>query len=382
MANIYQNKNYKFYILVPIIMLLISLYFIPKIQLDSSLRGGISVQLITNSTANPRALTALVDSQIPGAQASVQSSPGGLSITMAENGSISAAQTNLLGFYSEYGNYTSYTVNITEYNQQLATNPGNTTLQTMLSGAKAQQQKSIANAQAALSSELSALRPFIGNVTYNASDIAALPNVAKNGYSNASLVYQNMVISKIKSIIPFTSYSYNEVTPTLGAFFLQQMIEVIAVSFVLVAIVVSFIFRTPVRAFSIVFGAANDMIIALGAMGAFGIPLGVASVGGLLMILGYAIDTDVLAGMRVLKRSDGTAEERAYAAFKTGSTMTITAIISFSVLLIVSYFAFIPTYLEISGVVIVGLLGDLVTAWLGNTPMLLWYKSGREAHKK
>ncbi len=54
--------------------------------------------------------------------------------------------------------------------------------------------------------------------------------------------------------------------------------------------------------------------------------------------------------------------------------MTITAIISFSILFIVSYFAFIPTYLEISGVVLVGLVADLITTWLANTPMVLWYK--------
>jgi preprotein translocase subunit SecF len=62
--------------------------------------------------------------------------------------------------------------------------------------------------------------------------------------------------------------------------------------------------------------------------------------------------------------------------------MTVTAIITFSILFIVSYIAFIPTYLEISGVVLVGLVVDLITTWLADTPMVLWYKQRREGRGK
>ena len=113
-----------------------------------------------------------------------------------------------------------------------------------------------------------------------------------------------------------------------------------------------------------------------------GIPLGVASVGGLLMLIGFSMDTDILSAIRVLKRSEGTAEDRAFSSFKTGTTMTITALISFSVLFAISYYAFIPTYLEISGVVLVGLLGDIITTWLANMPIVLWYKKSKEVHYK
>ena len=381
MRNIYESRHYRFYIIIPIVMLLISLYFIPHIQLDSSLKGGVSVQLVTNSTINVRTLTTLVDSKIPGAQASVSRSPGGLSITMAENTSIALGQSYLLSFYSAYSNYTSSTYNISAYQTALNSQHDNSTLQTLIINNKAEQQKSITAMNASLSRELASIKPFIGSVRYNASDYASLPNIAKNSYSNTSLVYRNNVISKLKAILPFSSYSYNEVTPTLGAFFLNQMEYIIIAAFVLVAIAVFVVFRTPIPSFAVVFGAANDMIVALGAMGLFGIPLGIASVGGLLMLLGYSIDTDMLSGVRVLKRTEGTSTERAFSSFKTGSTMTITAIISFAILFFISYYAFIPTYLEISGVVLVGLIGDLITTWLANMPMILWYKQRKEVHK-
>ena len=51
--------------------------------------------------------------------------------------------------------------------------------------------------------------------------------------------------------------------------------------------------------------------------------------------------------------------------------MTFAAIISFSILLIISYVTFIPTYFEIASVVLFGLIADLFTTWLGNTSMVL-----------
>jgi preprotein translocase subunit SecF len=133
-----------------------------------------------------------------------------------------------------------------------------------------------------------------------------------------------------------------------------------------------------VPSFSVVFGAANDIIVALGFMAVFGIPLGLASVGGLLMLIGYAIDTDTLTAIRILKRSEGTPEARAFASMKTGLTMTLAAIITFTILFIVSYFTFIQTYFEISGVVLIGLVADIATTWLFNTPLVLWYKKRKE----
>ncbi len=130
---------------------------------------------------------------------------------------------------------------------------------------------------------------------------------------------------------------------------------------------------------SVVFGAGNDILVALGAMGLFGIPLGVASIGGLLMLIGYSIDTDMLSAIRIIKRTEGTPSERAFSTMKTGVTMTTAAIISFAILLIVSYYTFIPTYFEIASVVLFGLIADLFTTWFGNTTMVLWYKQRKEA---
>jgi preprotein translocase subunit SecF len=379
LANIYESRHYRLMIIVPVALLLLSFYFIPRIQLDSSLQGGINVQLQTNSTMQVRQLTQAVDARIPGAQASVSKSPGGLSITIATNASLAGAETRLLAIYGEYGNYTQYSVNATLLQEMLSTQMGNLTLQSRLAASKSGMRKSLSQLNASLYGELSELAPFMGGRPgYNSTSADSMLALAKGANSNASAVYEAKVVSTLKGIIPFTSYSYDSVTATLGSFFLQQMQSIIIWAFILMAVSVFVVFRNPIPSVTVVFGAASDILVSLGAMGLFGIPLGVASIGGILMLLGYSMDTDILTAIRILKRTEGTSTERAYSSMKTGVTMTISAILSFSILFIVSYLTFIPTYFEISGVVLIGLFTDVITTWMCNAPLVLWYKQRKE----
>ena len=383
LGNIYENKNFRLLALIPIAMLLISLYFIPQIPLDSSLRGGINIQLQTNVTNNAQSLTSAINAKIPGAQASVSVSPGGETITIAANDSLATAQTNLLSLYQLYSNYTTDIARVAAYQNALSSQQGNTTLQSALAAEQSNVTSTLHNMNSTSTKTIIILKPLLGNVQYqvNSTDALGMLNSVKNAYSNASANYKTYVVSSLQGIVPFSSYTYQEVTPTLGAFFLNQMQTVIIASFIIVAIAVFFIFRTPIPSLAVVFGSGNDIIVALGAMGLFGIPLGVASIGGLLMLIGYSIDTDMLSAIRILKRNEGTPSERAWSTMKTGVTMTFAAIITFSVLLVVSYITFIPTYFEISSVVLFGLIADLFTTWLGNTSMVLWYKQRKDMRR-
>lgn len=378
MSSIYEHKNYKLLVLIPLALLFISLYFIPKINLDSSLRGGITITLQTNSTINTRTLVSDINSKIQGAEASVAIAPGGLSITIASNSSISDANAYLLEAYSAYGNYTSSTFLVTDIAQQLKNDPTNSTLISLLNSEKINQTKSLAAFNGDIANVFASVKPILPNATSNNTDPEATLHSATNVIAAANNKYQNYVISNLKTIVPFTVYSYEPVTPTLSGFFLSEMFTIIVVAFIIVGIAVFFIFRTFIPSLTVIFGAAMDLLVALGGMGAFGIPLGLASTGGLLMLIGYSMDTDVLTAVRILKRREGAPEHRAAASMKTGLTMTATAIMVFLVLFIVSYLSFIPTYFEISGVVLIGLLGDIVTTWFGNAVLVLWYEKRKE----
>ncbi|HUC38710.1 MAG TPA: hypothetical protein VL944_01100 [Candidatus Acidoferrum sp.] len=379
MKNIYEVKNARLLVLIPIAMLIVALFFIPKIQLDQTLKGGVNIQLQTNSTIDVRALTSQINSKVPGAEASVSLALGGVSITIDENASLAAATQYSTNIYGLYGNYTRASVLLASYQTSLQTEPSNSTLSALISAEAANQTRFLSQINDNLTKELGVLSAFTGTTPkYNSSDALGMVNLAQSALANASQIYQQQVITYLHQVISFTSYSYNDVTPTLGSFFLSQMRNIIIAAFVLVAICVLIIFRSPIPAMAVVFSSANDIIVALGVMGIFGIPLGVASIGGILMLIGYSIDTSLLSSIRILKRSEDTATVRAFNTMKTGITMTSAAIITFAILLIVSYISFIPTYYEISAVVLAGLIADIFTTWFGATTMVLAYKKRKE----
>ncbi|MDE1846411.1 MAG: protein translocase subunit SecF, partial [Candidatus Micrarchaeota archaeon] len=79
---------------------------------------------------------------------------------------------------------------------------------------------------------------------------------------NASFVYKQKIVAALHSLIPFSSFTYQEVTPTLSRFFLGQVWGIIIAAFVLISIAVLVIFRAWAPSLAIIFGAGNDMIIA------------------------------------------------------------------------------------------------------------------------
>ncbi|MGC8547886.1 MAG: hypothetical protein ACP5MC_02720 [Candidatus Micrarchaeia archaeon] len=378
LPNIYAYKNLKLLILIPFILLVFGVFFSFRISLDSSLRGGVSILLETNSSISAPELASKISSEMHIAGVDVAKSPGGFQITLPINQSLAEADAYLTEFYSQYANYSALQLNYTALSMSLQRSPGNATLQAQLDNDSKLLNAYMSKMSNSSSKVLEALAPFGIMQQSNLTTPSSMQAAAQQAYATASSIYETKTMSQLKSIIPYSSFSFEEVTPTLGRYFLGQFTNIIIVAFVLVFISVFFVFRSFVPSLTVTFGAANDMIIALGMMGLLGIPLGVSSIAGLLMIIGYAIDTDVLTAIRILKRSEGSIEERAYASMRTGLTMTSTAILSFLVLFLISIIVYVPTYYEISGVVLMGLIGDIFTTWFGNAPLLMLYKKRRE----
>jgi preprotein translocase subunit SecF len=339
----------------------------------------VSIILQTNTSANPAALAGEIGSALNSEAPSIAVSPGGLQITLTINQSLANANGYLISVYAEKTNYSSFLVSSTALNLAHERNQSNSTITNELIKTNANLNASISKMQTLLNEELMALKPFnIASASNSSSDPGKLQAIAQGAYSNASDKYKNSIISTLHNFISFTSYSYQQVTPTLGQFFLQELTNTIIITFILLFFIVLIIFRSLVPSFTIVFGAANDIVITLGAMSIFKIPLGIASIGGILMVVGYSIDTDVLTAIRILRRGEGSAESRAYSSMQTGVMMTVSAIVSFAVLFIISLIEYVPTYYEITGVVLIGLAADLITTWLGNASLILLYKKRKD----
>ena len=160
---------------------------------------------------------------------------------------------------------------------------------------------------------------------------------------------------------------------------MTQVYWAMAFAFLFMSITVFIIFREPVPSIAVILAAASDIIISMGGMSLFNIPLSIASVGALLMLIGYSVDTDILLTTRLLKRKEGTVVERAREAMKTGMTMSISAIASMVVLYLVTILL-IPeavTLSNIAAVLIIGLVADILTTWLMNLGILRWHMEAR-----
>ncbi|MFB6215386.1 MAG: hypothetical protein ABEJ72_00215 [Candidatus Aenigmatarchaeota archaeon] len=134
--------------------------------------------------------------------------------------------------------------------------------------------------------------------------------------------------------IKTSDYSFSEVGPAVAESLLKQSQLALIVAFIFMAVTVFIVFRDFVPSIAIVFAAFMDIIGTLSVMQVFNIPLSLASFAGLLLVVGYSIDSDIVLTTRVLKRKKGSVSDRTISAMKTSLTMTITTLSALFVLYI------------------------------------------------
>jgi preprotein translocase subunit SecF len=154
--------------------------------------------------------------------------------------------------------------------------------------------------------------------------------------------------------------------------FYQQLRLAILLSFLFMAIVVFLIFRTFIPSFAVILSAFSDIVMTIALVDILGIKVSIAGIIAFLMLIGYSVDTDILLTSRLLKKKDGTVNERLFGALKTGATMTITSIVAIGVALIV-IFDLSDTLRQIFNILLIGLGFDLFNTWFANAGILKWY---------
>ena len=173
----------------------------------------------------------------------------------------------------------------------------------------------------------------------------------------------------------FNVLSFKSVGALLSDAAMGQIAYALIFAFLFMSATVFFVFRDFIPSIAIILSALCNISVAVGGMSLFGIPISIASVGALLMLIGYGVDTDILLTTRLLKRREGTVDDRAEGACKTGIVLSITALASMLVLFIVVKI-FIPSaqvLADISAVLVMGLLSDLMSTWLMNLGILKWH---------
>ncbi len=324
MTNIYESKHYKKLLILPLIMFVVMLYFIPQVQFGIDLRGGI---LLTAPSAAPidtvqlkSQISARFDLEELNVRATSGATPGVYVELIGEKSLLKAQQ------YLEAGDY-----------QQV----------------------------------IDISKKFTGELNVTGDSLT----IADAYFSKARETFKNDLVSFIsqQTGVDRAQFSVSDTGPSLGAYFLSQARTAIIIAFILIAILIFYYFKTPIISFAVMQSAAFDAILGYSALAMFGIPLSLATIAPLLMLIGYSVDTDIMLTDRMLKRKEGTPAARADGAISTGLTMTGAAIAAMLSLYIVSTYANITVLSHISLVLVIGLIGDIIATWCTNAPMVLWY---------
>ena len=164
----------------------------------------------------------------------------------------------------------------------------------------------------------------------------------------------------------------NQIGESFGKTLQDQAFLAILLAFIGMAIVVFVSFRTFVPSCAVVLSAFADMVMTAAMINIVGIQLSLGTTAALLMLIGYSVDSDILLTTRVLKRQ-GKLNDKLAGAFHTGIIMTSTTLAAVTVLLIVSWIGQVEVVEEISAVLLMGLIFDILNTWLTNVGILKWY---------
>ncbi len=384
LSNPYEHAWYKKLIFVPIVLVVlsaISLLFLFPLKAGLELKGGLLIQVQTDEL-NPN-VAAISDRLKPFSEdvnVRVYDSPlggKGIEVELAPSKSLAEAEEALMGTggstQSLHELNDLYNGVLLELSQAQAANDvaKAASLQTQLDAVSF---KVIEQAKVVVAKS--------GSQVSVPSDPSAAVVVAERAFEDGREGYVTRILAELKTIVPVKASSWNEVGSSLSKFFLSKARDAVIFAMILSSIVVFVTFRSLVPSFAVIFGVLADLVITAAAMGILGIPLTLASIAALLMLIGFSLQTDVMLTSKVLKRTEGTAAERAFDAFKTGGMMNLAAIVSFGVLVVAASVLNVATYYQIGMIAVIGGLADFFATWFFNAVIVLNYASKKEKGHK
>jgi preprotein translocase subunit SecF len=210
------------------------------------------------------------------------------------------------------------------------------------------------------------------------SDLATQKQIAviietksdKNTTQSVLEDYLNYALTDNNSSFEFTGSS-------LGESFYNQLIIALIASFILMAIVIFFQFKTFIPSLAVILSAFADIFLTLVLINLLGIRISSAGIVALLMLIGYSVDTDILLTNKVLRREGASTNRKIMESFKTGITMTLIAIASAAVCLIIAG-PYSQVLYQIFLIMLFGLIFDILNTWLTNVSIIKWYAEKKQ----
>jgi len=206
-------------------------------------------------------------------------------------------------------------------------------------------------------------------------EIAVIVETKSNDQITRSVLedYLGYNLTKENSSFEFTGSS-------LGEDFYKQLLLSVLIAFVLMSIVVFIQFRTFVPSIAVIFSAFADIFLSLVLINLLGIKISGAGIVAFLMLIGYSVDTDILLTNKVLRREGKSVDRKIMESFKTGITMTLTALLSVGLSLILVG-SLSPILHQIFLILFIGLCFDILNTWVTNVSIIKWYAIKKNENK-
>lgn len=239
------------------------------------------------------------------------------------------------------------------------------------------------------SENLTTIKPIIENyLGYNLTDQNS--TIESTGSSLSKDFYKQLVVAVLiaffwMAAVVFLIYSKDRKIKTkivivniLFGFFLGKFLFnlpiVIAVIILLIFIVylIYTYIKHSIPSFAVMFCAFADIMMTLAVVDLIGMKLSSAGIVAFLMLIGYSVDTDILLTTRVLTRKSTSVNSEIFSSFKTGMTMTLTAISAVAVALFFVY-RFETSLNQIFIILLIGLAFDILNTWVTNTALIKWF---------
>lgn len=171
----------------------------------------------------------------------------------------------------------------------------------------------------------------------------------------------------------FSVEQLSSISPSIGDEAQQLAVQAMLFAFVLMSIFVFILYRTIVPSLIVILSVVTNILITVATMNIIGVELTMGTVGALLMLIGYSIDSDILLNTQVIKQKNRSFIDNVHEAMKTGITMNVTSISAMVTMAILATIFQIGLLADMGIVLATGLLSDLIITYLLNVTILRWY---------
>jgi preprotein translocase subunit SecF len=192
----------------------------------------------------------------------------------------------------------------------------------------------------------------------NVSELINLFNL----YYNISLTPQDISVQQYSSIV--------------GNIIFNQFVEFVFITMILVGFVIFIAFRVSNVTLNIMSTIAFDILGLLAILSLTGFPIGANGFIAMLMILGFAIDNNVVLSTNIVKEREKPFIERVKMSFRVGMLMELIALYT---LIILYLFVPVPSVREFSAVLSIAIMLDLLYYLIGNIPLYKYFESKKES---